>query len=572
MTRKTRNLIISYAAILTTAFAMWGTHTAIEASATEGDTPVQITTPFDNFQMINGASVRYNSNNTATNGLRFGVALSKDTYAKMASDYSAYTNVTYGVLIAPDDMLTTGKELNEANVFGSSAIYDWAEWSDEKGWVYNGQNGENGSKKRIINLTSTQLTQDTYDNNLMSYYGAIIDIQDEVNGVNNLAREFRGVGYVSYTYDNQQKYVFVGDEDNVRSMAYVAQIAIEKNHANSAWLQTNYVDKVTNVQSDYTVEYYLQQGDTYVKDEDASVVKTDKTIDDEVTAEEKTFDGYEFDSTNANNVVSGKVLANGKLVLKRYYKVEEEIFDSAVEDSTLNLADTKGTFDFMQMLTDNEKTDAVNVLNSTTSLGELTWEIDGQKVTNVSALEGIYDITAKRGETIIYTGRADFYNSDDGMVWVDNTNLSLESVCIKNTAPNMTKAIATENLPTNAKASQYYYVTDGDTASNVLSFAICGVHSKAYYQMWKDKGVDNLLIDVYYTSTVCTSTATYFYVHSTSHQNINKGQWSTLEISLATLIEKFDNLSNGAAEGQSGIKAGSNTYDFQMYLGNFRGA
>lgn len=77
MTKKMKKLAISCMAVLTAAFAIWGTNTAIKARAANDDVSMQAATPFDNFQMIDGAGVRYKSDDTAANGLRFGVEYSR---------------------------------------------------------------------------------------------------------------------------------------------------------------------------------------------------------------------------------------------------------------------------------------------------------------------------------------------------------------------------------------------------------------------------------------------------------------------------------------------------------------
>ncbi|MBP3619545.1 MAG: InlB B-repeat-containing protein [Clostridia bacterium] len=74
--------------------------------------------------------------------------------------------------------------------------------------------------------------------------------------------------------------------------------------------------------STYDIEYYFEELDgTFTKDirSEADIVeKTDKTV--EIQLIDVTSEGYVFDEANADNVLTGKVAADGSLVLKAYYK------------------------------------------------------------------------------------------------------------------------------------------------------------------------------------------------------------------------------------------------------------
>ena len=73
-----------------------------------------------------------------------------------------------------------------------------------------------------------------------------------------------------------------------------------------------------NTNTAYTVEYYQQnlEGTAYaLADKKEKTGTTGATV----TAEVKDYSGFTYDENNAENVVSGKVAADGKLVLKLYY-------------------------------------------------------------------------------------------------------------------------------------------------------------------------------------------------------------------------------------------------------------
>jgi len=280
--------------------------------------------------MENGASVRFSDDNM-TNGLRFCMEMSKTDYEGLMANTGegkAYESVSFGMLIVPADYLTAGHELTVVNVFGASAVYDWATWNGTE-WVYS------GSKVRIINLPSTAMNYDSASGKYV-YYGSITNVRngetttDNPSGVNNLAREFVGEGYIKYTGSGGTGYKmadYSGDliANNTRSMAYIAQMAVADLKATNPadekinLLQTKYIDKVSDKTTSYKVEYYRENLDgTY------SLYETDTSltgnIDSSVSGSEKTYEGFTYDSSVTGTVASGKILANGKLVLKKYYK------------------------------------------------------------------------------------------------------------------------------------------------------------------------------------------------------------------------------------------------------------
>ena len=280
------------------------------------------------FWLKDGASVRVGTNG---NGIRYTFQITEEAY----NAYNGYTK--FGVLIAPEDYLTAGKELTPANVFGENAIYNWAVQDASGKYTYT----EEAGKTQIVNLETKKLDDSTVTINnqtvaVKEFHGSLINIldgYDEATGLetaNNLDREFRGVGYVGVSENGvDYTYTFVGDNDNVRSIAYVAQLALEDAESGltgdqKEWLQENYIDPITDNEISYTQEYYLEQEDgSYVKQ--TSVTGT-ATIDDTVTIALQNFDGYAFDNTNVNNVKSGKLYAGGdELTLKAYYKIAKNV-------------------------------------------------------------------------------------------------------------------------------------------------------------------------------------------------------------------------------------------------------
>ena len=85
----------------------------------------------------------------------------------------------------------------------------------------------------------------------------------------------------------------------------------------------------------YSMEYYLEDDDGYALDATKSEQKSG-AVGATVTIEKKEIAGYVFESDNKNNVVRGKVLEDGSLVLKAYYSKDYTglvEFETETEDS-----------------------------------------------------------------------------------------------------------------------------------------------------------------------------------------------------------------------------------------------
>ncbi|MBQ4268902.1 MAG: hypothetical protein IJB97_04550, partial [Clostridia bacterium] len=264
--------------------------------------------------MLEGASVRIVNTEDADaagkNGLRFTTFMDADSYeALMANE--AYTDVSFGVLIAPD---TEAYTLTEDSVFGTGTDkkYDWATWNEaEQKWEYNAS-----SYTRIMNFETSVLykpnANEEADN--MYFRASIVDID-----VSNIATEFQGIGYIKYTKGGVATVDFA--EKEVRSMAFIAQKEIADNseialsETEKSWLQTNYVDAVSNVDAAYTVEHYVEGADGF------TLYKTEKlTGKIDATVGATALRGLALnETTNTEEVLSGKVWADGSLVLKKYY-------------------------------------------------------------------------------------------------------------------------------------------------------------------------------------------------------------------------------------------------------------
>jgi len=278
--------------------------------------PVTVTAE-GNFWLKDGASVRMGNNG---NGLRYTFQITEEAYNSYKQSYGE--NLKFGVLIAPKSYT-----LNKTTVFGvgGESIYGWAEKNPDGTWAE-----YKGSKTQIANLETSALKDATEtvaggSVDVKEFYGSLTKIKTA-----NIAAEFRGVGYVGFSTDGvNYDYVFVTSDSNIRSMAYVAQLAMEDTSdealdgTEKQQIKTEYLDKVASAQSSFTVEYYVKQANGEFVLDSSKTQNVDSTIGAVPQYTDPIIDGYEFDSDNPLNEIGTTVYANDKLVIKKYYIPKE---------------------------------------------------------------------------------------------------------------------------------------------------------------------------------------------------------------------------------------------------------
>ena len=260
-------------------------------------------------QMIDGASVRYYSESTTAeeSGIRFSSAISSTEYEALEALENETVKVSYGMLIAPYDYIKDIGEFNVATVFGVDG---------EKKYTWEGETVEEGATyTKIAHVTYDTLTKSTQPDyeDYHEIRGSLINILET-----NLTREFIGRGYIKYEIAEGVTYKFAGYneesiENNVRSIVYVSQLAIEAGDVASDWVRENYVEKVTEEDTTYTVATYV--GEELVKTE--KFVTTVNATVENVTVKE--YQGY----TSVSAETTGKAYANGRLTLKHVYEENE---------------------------------------------------------------------------------------------------------------------------------------------------------------------------------------------------------------------------------------------------------
>lgn len=386
LTRKKFTIVI-LAVVMAFSLLMFSAIGEVHADETqEIITPVEIVDA--NFMLVEGAAVRVlDVEDKYNNGLRFASTLSATEYKGIMAN-EKYSDIEFGVFIMPYDYIVEYGDLTEENLFGSQekqAVYDWAIWSNG-GWVYN------GTKTRIINIYSTEMTE-MLDGN---YYlnASITGLLEE-----NIARDFVSAGYIKYTENGVVKYEmadYVDDtqRSNVRSMAYVAQKAIAYTGEDACdddqkkYLVDNYIAKsvVDNTAKDFAYVDRSSNVENYTFNLPENVTALRVTMND-VEYSEVAFTCEDGVVSIAKSVVDAGIaagyLANGENVVYIHtvdesgeypvYKVQEECL--VVADKVIMQSDVVN----LDKTTAQSKFDAYSskyiVIGEDIDLGKMTYRL-----------------------------------------------------------------------------------------------------------------------------------------------------------------------------------------------------
>lgn len=264
--------------------------------------------------MRQGASVRIptaSANETAFNaqaGLRYEIQMSKDNYEAVVA--SEGNNVRFGVLIAPESYHTAHALNVESNLTGETAVYNWAVPSveDPSKWSYTPEEG----KKQIVNLDTNSMAI-SEDSSKYVWRASLVDVLPE-----NIARKFIGIGYV-YDVAND-KYHFAEENDNARSMSYVAQMhmqTIDKNSETYKNLNKLYVEPFVGNGTSYTVNHVKIDTNGTKTTADTQVVSENVKVGDKITATANEYEGW----STWGEMPAGVAAVNGESKLEvKYYR------------------------------------------------------------------------------------------------------------------------------------------------------------------------------------------------------------------------------------------------------------
>ena len=330
------------AAAICSLFSAFIGMAAIKTEVSAQDTPPTYTSVADlSLSMEEGASVRKSSTLDEA-GIRFQMTMPVAAHAWLmdnTGEGKLYSEVTFGMFIAPQYYHAKKPMSVESNVMGEDRVYGWLQkeetvWEESLDYTYD------NTLVQILNTEGTMIV-DKEDSTQYTYYGCAIGMREE-----NLLTEYVGVGYIRYTQGTETHYQFATAADNVRSMTYVAQLAVDSGElkdtvAEEKKIIDTYVGTVASQQTTYTLEYYAPDG-TQLKTEDKTANVNEKiTVS---SANLSTVEGYVFNEHSNPDLwtkngydatsIQKTVYANGNTTLKVY--LDDATLYDFEESSTLD--------------------------------------------------------------------------------------------------------------------------------------------------------------------------------------------------------------------------------------------
>lgn len=266
---------------------------------------------------------------------------------------------------------------------------------------------------------------------------------------------------------------------------------------------------------DYTIEYYLQTKDlsSYEKSKDKTL---QNVAGKEVTAQPESIDGFTFDKTNPENITSGTVSADSKLVLKLYYNRNKYTVTFAKNSKTAS-----GEMEPQIFYYDVDETRKLNENKFTDEYHEfLGWAKSADTTKDIikDAAELDFDITKSSDELSLYAvwSAADPAVIKELAVKIPDSDKDLEDKAVISTSRNISVTFNSEN------AIKIYYslgeeskeikeesldfadLTDGDYTFKVWAENIDGVKSEERTFSWtmacspklKIKGIPDSIIKI----------------------------------------------------------------------------
>ena len=479
-------------------------------------------------KMATGASIKNVGSSEEKNGLRYTLTLSQEHYKGLmqSAKNGVYDNIAFGMLILPKAYNDTFAAREYA--FGENAKYDWAVKDENGEWQYDDTAAD--GKARIFNLDGDAMR---YNEELqkMAFYGTITNVK-----LDNLGREMVGVGYIAYTQGEKVSYVFTPAEDeknNVRTMAYVAQKAIEAGAENSEWLKATYIAPVIEKGINYTynVEYYFGDENGEYKAAPSRTVEYSAKLGDNVTAAELDLDrlkGYVSDEEKSASECTGnlKYALGGELTLKRYYKRVTQLFETNATPE-LNLLS----------LTDEDLSEKTITATLTAANGRKVEIANAENVVTAEIPQGLYTLELKAEGKTAYIGSLDFYNEDDGMVWQDLSEYSVndsEILC-----GGYMRLADTEYGEIDGEKVLSFNMVAGEHNTTEVGMRVRAIHSKAYYEMMSEN-YSAIKFSVYVTGGGLNVMVKD--IAGDKDEWLAKNKWGEYAVSIDYILENWETL------------------------------
>ena len=502
-------------------------------------------------KMATGASIKNVGSSEEKNGLRYALTLSQEHYKGLmqSAENGVYDKIAFGVLLLPKAYNDTYAAREYA--FGEDVKYDWAVKDENGEWQYDDTAAD--GKVRIFNLDGDAMR---YNEELqkMAFYGTITNVKQD-----NLGREMVGVGYIAYTQGEKVSYVFTPAEDennNVRTMAYVAQKAIEAGAENSEWLKATYIAPVIEKGINYTynVEYYFGDENGEYKAAPSRTVEYSAKLGEDVTAAELDLGklkGYVADEEKSASECTGKLkyALGGELTLKRYYKRVTQLFETNATPE-LNLLS----------LTDEDLSGKAIKATLTAANGRTVDIENAEKVVTADIPQGLYTLEMKADGEIAYIGSLDFYNEDDGMVWQELSEYSVndsEILC-----GGYLRLADTEYGAIDGEKVLSFIMVAGENNTTEVGMRVRAIHSKAYYEMMSET-YTKVTFNIYLSGGGLNIKLKGTEGKDNCGVWQDNETWTEYSIDLSYLLEKWE-----AMNGVGKLKLGD-TYESQLFTTYF---
>ena len=246
---------------------------------------------------------------------------------------------------------------------------------------------------------------------------------------------------------------------------------------------------------DYTIEYYLQTKDlsSYEKSKDKTL---QNVAGKEVTAQPESIDGFTFDKTNPENITSGTVSADSKLVLKLYYNRNKYTvtFDKNSKTASGEMEPQIFYYDVdeTRKLNENQFTDEYHEFLGWAETSDTTKDI----IKDAAELD--FDIKKSSDELSLYAvwSAADPAVIKELAVKIPNSDKDLEDESVISTSRNISVTFSAENAvkvcyslgkeskEIKEESLDFTDLTDGDYTFKIWAENIDGVKSEEKIFSW----------------------------------------------------------------------------------------
>ncbi len=342
--RKNKNVWLTsfLAAAFMAAGAGVATANTVDASADNSVTAESV-----GLVMDKGAGVRLGTAD-GNNGIRFVLTMNKSEYSalmdKVGTDEGdLYSDISFGMIITKSEYVSDAKELSVENLFDldttdgvNNTKFEWMPEGADENWTVS------EGKLLVVNQTFGHLgTAEDYENDYVGF-ASLVELHEY-----NLTQEFIGRGYMKYTTANGTVNYRMADyyqdsrQNNVRSMTYVAQKAVEDpemaNHVET--LKSLYITHSAVVAEEVSVTVKHHKVDVHGNENVETQTLTGKKIGETVTATPLTDEAWIYDETRST--ASGVAYANDKTVLDLYYDQNPEaVYDLWYVGTTASIEQT----------------------------------------------------------------------------------------------------------------------------------------------------------------------------------------------------------------------------------------